>query len=118
MRKLPVIARKFSRRRFMIGTAAAAIIAGAGTRARAAAIRYRLGISQPLDSPNYIRLKEMADRVRAETGGRMQIDLYGGLAIRLSPTRRHGKRCRRAFRRSSTNTPMPPPLRNARTSSS
>jgi tripartite ATP-independent transporter DctP family solute receptor len=76
MRKPPVVSREFSRRRFMIGTAAAAVIAGAGTRAGAADIRYRLGMSQPLDSPNYIRLKEMADNVRAETGGRMQIDLY------------------------------------------
>ena len=48
----------------------------ASTNARAADFRYRLGLSQPMDSPNYIRLKEMADRVHAETGGRMQIDLY------------------------------------------
>lgn len=76
MRKLPVISKRLSRRRFMLGTAAAAVIGGIGTRARAADIRYRLGMSQPLDSPNYIRLKEMAEQVRAETGGRMQIDLY------------------------------------------
>lgn len=76
MRKLPIVSKRFSRRRFMIGTAAAAVIAGTGTRARAADIRYRLGMSQPLDSPNYIRLKEMAEHVRTESGGRMQIDLY------------------------------------------
>lgn len=76
MRKLPVVSKTFSRRRFMIGTATAAVIAGTGTRARAADTRYRLGMSQPIDSPNYIRLKEMAEHVSTETGGRMQIDLY------------------------------------------
>ena len=64
---------KFSRRRFLIGGAGAML---ASTHAKAADIRYRLGMSQPEDSPNYIRLKEMADRVQAETGGRMQIEIY------------------------------------------
>src|SRR6266478_6479844 len=64
----------FSRRRFVIGSAAAAMLASTNTRA--ADIRYRLGLSQPEESPNYIRLKEMADNVRAETGGRMQIDVH------------------------------------------
>src|SRR5438105_3196847 len=63
-----------SRRRFLIGSAAMAMLASTDTRA--ADLRYRLGLSQPVDSPNYIRLKEMADNVRAETAGRMQIDLY------------------------------------------
>src|SRR6185312_17451587 len=49
--------------------------------ARAANFHYRLGLSQPLDSPNYIRLKEMADRVQAETGGAMQIDVLGAGAL-------------------------------------
>ena len=63
----------FSRRRFLIGCAATAMLASSD--ARAAEHRYRLGLSQPADSPNYVRLKEMADNVRAETGGRMQIDV-------------------------------------------
>ena len=62
-----------SRRRFLIGCAATAMLASSDTRA--AEHRYRLGLSQPTDSPNYVRLKEMADNVRAETGGRMQIDV-------------------------------------------
>lgn len=65
---------RFSRRRFLMATAAAAVLASTDTRA--ADIRYRLGLSQPEDSPNYLRLKEMADNVRAETGGRMHIDVY------------------------------------------
>jgi len=74
MRKMSVLSKTFSRRRFLIGSAAVAVLAS--TTARAADIRYRLGMSQPLDSPNYIRLEEMAENVRAETGGRMQIDIY------------------------------------------
>jgi len=65
---------RISRRRFVTAGAAAAMLAG--TRARAAEVRYRLGLSQPEDSPNAVRLEEMADNVRAETGGRMQIDVY------------------------------------------
>jgi TRAP-type transport system periplasmic protein len=76
MRKPSVGTKNFSRRRFVAGSAAAAMLAGTG--ARAADIRYRLGLSQPEDSPNYIRLREMAENVRAETGGRMQIDVYPG----------------------------------------
>jgi len=64
----------FSRRRFMMAAGAAAMLASADSRG--ADIRYRLGLSQPEDSPNFIRLKEMADNVRADTGGRMQIDLF------------------------------------------
>ena len=74
MRKPSPDPKTFSRRRFMIGSAAAAMLASTDTRA--ADIRYRLGLSQPEDSPNYIRLKEMADNIRAETGGQMQIDVY------------------------------------------
>jgi tripartite ATP-independent transporter DctP family solute receptor len=68
------VGKSFSRRRFLIGSAAAAMLASTATKA--ADIRYRLGLSQPVDSPNYIRLKEMADRVRAETAGAMQIDVF------------------------------------------
>jgi TRAP-type transport system periplasmic protein len=74
MRKPSVLSKKFSRRHFIGGMAAAAAVAS--TSARAADFRYRLGLSQPLDSPNYIRLKEMASKIRAETGGRMQIDIF------------------------------------------
>ena len=74
MRKPAFDVRSFSRRRFLMGSAAVGVLASTG--ARAADIRYRLGLSQPVDSPNYIRLKEMADNVRTETAGRMQIDIY------------------------------------------
>ena len=38
-------------------------------------MRYRLGLSQPSESPNAIRLREMADRVAADTAGAMQIEV-------------------------------------------
>src|SRR6266487_6104858 len=74
MRRPSIDPKAFSRRRFVIGSAAAAMLASTNTRA--ADIRDLVGLSQPEDSPNYIRLKEMADHIRAETGGRMQIDVY------------------------------------------
>ena len=74
MRKPVAGTKPFSRRRFLIAGAAATVLASA--KSNAAELRYRLGLSQPADSPNYIRLKEMADRVRNETAGAMQIDVY------------------------------------------
>jgi tripartite ATP-independent transporter DctP family solute receptor len=62
------------RRSFLTGLAASTLVVG---RAHAAEFRYRLGLSQPLDSPNYLRLKEMAERVSAETNGSMQIEVLG-----------------------------------------
>ena len=64
-----------SRRRLVVAVGAAAV--AGGVRAQSGEIRYRLGLSQPLDSPNFLRLKEMADRVRNDTNGRFQIDVLG-----------------------------------------
>src|SRR5690349_1591232 len=66
----------FSRRRFLAGAAAVAATGCATTEYKAPEFRYGLGMSQPADSPNAIRLQEMADKVRADTRGRMQIDVY------------------------------------------
>jgi tripartite ATP-independent transporter DctP family solute receptor len=62
-------------RRQFIGSAAS-LAASAAFPARAAGYRYRLGLSQPGDSPNYIRLKEMADRVAADTQGALSIEIF------------------------------------------
>jgi tripartite ATP-independent transporter DctP family solute receptor len=64
----------YSRRRF-VGALAAAALAGCAT-VRRPEIRYRLGLSQPADSPNAVRLKEMAERVRADTAGAMRIEIF------------------------------------------
>jgi len=68
-----------SRRRLVVGVGAAAL--AGGVRAQGGQIHYRLGLSQPLDSPNYLRLKEMADRVRTDTNGRLQIEVLGAGAL-------------------------------------
>src|SRR5690349_3309111 len=69
-----------TRRRFIAGIGAATL-AAAGGPALGAEFRYRLGLSQPLDSPNYLRLKLMAEHVRADTDGAMQIDVQGAGAL-------------------------------------
>jgi tripartite ATP-independent transporter DctP family solute receptor len=68
-----------SRRSFILAAGAAAVSGCAGTPREP--IKYRLGLSQPLDSPNYLRLKEMADRVRADTDGAMQIEVHGASVL-------------------------------------
>ncbi len=78
MRKSSMRVAALSRRGFIGGTAAIIL---AGSSAKAADIGWRLGSSQPLDSPNVIRRKEMAERVRAETNGRLQIEVFGAGAL-------------------------------------
>jgi tripartite ATP-independent transporter DctP family solute receptor len=63
-------------RRGFVGGAAAAMLAGTARRARAADFRYRLGLSQPADSPNCIRLRDMAGRVAADTHGALAIEVF------------------------------------------
>lgn len=74
-----------SRRSFIAGTGAAITVgatigADAATAAKAE-FHYRLGLSQPLDSPNFIRLQEMAGKVREESNGRMLIEVKGAGAL-------------------------------------
>ena len=73
-----LVTTSLSRRRF--GAATADAVGSTGTRAKSG-FRYRLGLSQPLDSPNYLRLRQMADKVRAETNGRMLIEVHGAGAL-------------------------------------
>jgi TRAP-type transport system periplasmic protein len=74
-----------SRRRFIAGTGVAVGI-GATVGVRAAVpsgadFHYRLGLSQPLSSPNAIRLQEMAANIRAESNGRMLVEVHGAGAL-------------------------------------
>lgn len=71
-----------SRRQF-IGAAGATMLAGAsatagadGSAPAADSRKFRLGLSQPRDSPNYLRLKEMADGVAQDTQGAMAIEIF------------------------------------------
>jgi tripartite ATP-independent transporter DctP family solute receptor len=83
-RRASTVTAALSRRGFIAGSATAAVAASVGSAAKAQAsaqFRYRLGLSQPLDSPNTLRLQEMADKVSAETGGRMLIQVHGAGAL-------------------------------------
>ena len=64
-------------RRSFVAVTGAAIVAVASAASAKADFRYRLGLSQPLDSPNFIRLREMAEGVRTKSNGRMLIDVVG-----------------------------------------
>ena len=70
-----------SRRSFIAGVGAGigigAKVGMAAETSPGADFRYRLGLSQPLDSPNVLRLQEMAGNVRAESNGRMLIQVHG-----------------------------------------
>src|ERR1700691_6309650 len=75
---LPSIhAATLSRPPSIAATAAAVTGTGAAPARSHPGFRYRLGLSQPLDSPNYLRLKEMAGNIRADTKGRLAIDVHG-----------------------------------------
>src|SRR3954463_2593780 len=73
-----------SRRTFIL--AAGAGVLGACQRQQrhiktTAGFRYRLGLSQPLDSPHLPPLEDMPDRAFADTDGAMQIDVHGGSVL-------------------------------------
>jgi tripartite ATP-independent transporter DctP family solute receptor len=68
--------KNLSRRSFIGGMAAASLAACTSASVKAPEFRYRLGLSQPTDSPNYIRLKAMAEAVGNDSGGRMQIGIF------------------------------------------
>jgi len=72
-----------SRRSFILAAGAGVLGAACQQQQMKATpdFRYRLGLSQPLDSPNYLRLKEMAERVFADTNGAMQIDVHGASVL-------------------------------------
>jgi TRAP-type C4-dicarboxylate transport system substrate-binding protein len=69
-----------SRRRLVASLAGAFLSRGAAAGAQPR-FRYRLGLSQPWTSPNCIRLQEMAERVKADSDGDMEIAVHAGGAL-------------------------------------
>jgi TRAP-type transport system periplasmic protein len=69
--------RSMNRRQFVAGSAAVILSA----KSARADFNWRLGSSQPLDSPNVIRLKEMAARIAIETDDRLRIEVFGAGAL-------------------------------------
>lgn len=69
--------RSMNRRQF-VAASAAVILSAKSARAD---FNWRLGSSQPLDSPNVIRLKEMAARIAIETNDQLRIEVFGAGAL-------------------------------------
>ena len=66
-----------SRRRYLAGAAAAlASVAYVRFPGDAAEFEYKMATNQPPDAPINVRAKEMWDRVRAQTNGRLSVTMY------------------------------------------
>jgi hypothetical protein len=67
---------KLSRRRLMLGTAALAAPTFAVRRARAAEYTYKYANNLPLAHPMNQRAQEAAARIKEETGGRFELQIF------------------------------------------
>jgi tripartite ATP-independent transporter DctP family solute receptor len=65
-----------SRRTMLQGTAAAAFVSSAGVRAQSAEFTYKYANNLPVTHPMNLRAKEAADRIKQETGGRVEIQIF------------------------------------------
>jgi tripartite ATP-independent transporter DctP family solute receptor len=65
-----------SRRTMLQGTAAAAFVSSIGARAQSAEFTYKYANNLPVTHPMNLRAKEAADRIKQETGGRVEIQIF------------------------------------------
>ena len=84
-----------ARRGLLAGTAAALVTPALARRAAAAPLRLKMGHNTPVNHPVHVRATEMAARVKAETGGRVDIAVFpasqlGGDTDMLSQVRLGG----------------------------
>jgi tripartite ATP-independent transporter DctP family solute receptor len=84
-----------SRRTVLKGTASAALVPGFGARAQTAEFTYKYANNLPLTHPMNIRAKEAADKIKQETNGRVEIQIFpnnqlGGDTDMLSQLRSGG----------------------------
>src|SRR5215212_8939319 len=63
-------------RRTMLGGAAAAVVAGRGAHAQSAEFSYKLAHNQPSTHPLHTQLTEAAKRIKADTGGQVDIQVF------------------------------------------
>ena len=64
-------------RRRLVATAAAALASPAiATRARAADYALKIGTSTPVSDPLNVRLMEVAERIKADSGGRIELSVF------------------------------------------
>jgi tripartite ATP-independent transporter DctP family solute receptor len=65
-----------SRRTMLQGTASAALVSSFGARAQSAEFTYKYANNLPVTHPMNIRAKEAADRIKQETNGRVEIQIF------------------------------------------
>jgi len=65
-----------SRRTLLQGTASAALVSSFGARAQSAEFTYKYANNLPVTHPMNLRAKEAADRIKQETGGRVEIQIF------------------------------------------
>ncbi|MBB3018154.1 tripartite ATP-independent transporter DctP family solute receptor [Microvirga lupini] len=65
-----------SRRTLLHGTASAALAGSFGVRAQSAEFTYKYANNLPITHPMNLRAKEAADRIKQETGGRVEIQIF------------------------------------------
>ncbi|MBJ6123784.1 TRAP transporter substrate-binding protein [Microvirga splendida] len=65
-----------SRRTLLQGTASAALVGSFGARAQSAEFTYKYANNLPVTHPMNLRAKEAADRIKQETGGRVEIQIF------------------------------------------
>jgi tripartite ATP-independent transporter DctP family solute receptor len=65
-----------SRRTMLGGAASAAVAASFGARAQTAEFTYKYANNLPLTHPMNLRAKEAVDRIKQETGGRVEIQIF------------------------------------------
>jgi tripartite ATP-independent transporter DctP family solute receptor len=65
-----------SRRTLLQGTASAAMVSSFGVRAQSAEFTYKYANNLPVTHPMNLRAKEAADRIKQETNGRVEIQIF------------------------------------------
>jgi tripartite ATP-independent transporter DctP family solute receptor len=65
-----------SRRTILQGAASAALVSSFGARAQSAEFTYKYANNLPAAHPMNLRAKEAADRIKQETGGRVEIQIF------------------------------------------
>ncbi|MBF9197296.1 TRAP transporter substrate-binding protein [Microvirga terrestris] len=65
-----------SRRTLLQGTTSAALVGSFGVRAQSAEFIYKYANNLPVTHPMNLRAKEAADRIKQETGGRVEIQIF------------------------------------------
>ncbi|RDI56379.1 TRAP transporter substrate-binding protein [Microvirga subterranea] len=65
-----------SRRTILQGAASAALVTGFGARAQSAEFTYKYANNLPVSHPMNLRAKEAADRIKQETNGRVEIQIF------------------------------------------